>query len=59
MRNIFIILPLKNDFLAPCVPGCWFNNKKKQDGTLPFFPPSFEFKIKDSNGTELECQTYK
>ena len=59
MRNIIIILPLKNDFLGTLCTWLLVQRKKKQDGTLPFFPPSFEFKIKDSNGTELVCQTYK
>ena len=60
MRNIIIILPLKNDFFwHPVYLVAGSTKKKKQDGTLPFFPPSFEFKIKDSNGTELVCQTYK
>ena len=58
MRNIIIVLPLKNDFLRTLCSWLLVQ-QKKQDGTLPFFPPSFEFKIKDSNGTELECQTYK
>ena len=59
MRNIIIILPLKNGFFWHPVYLAAGSTKKKQDGTLPFFPPWFEFKIKDSNGTELVCQKYK